>query len=391
MTRVFGTLVVLSLVRVLAVDTTSACSAQPRNQDTTGTPAAKNLEIYFVDVGRGVGNATLLVAPSGETMLLDAGPEYAAPRVLEVLKQAGVKQLDYLVTTHYHADHCGATAALAAQLPIRHYVDHGPSVEVGKSDDWWKQRRGPWFRPGMGQEYDKRYRAYLKARENSRHVVVKPGDLVPIKGLEVRVLCSGGKVLDKPLPGAGQNNPACAEVDRRGDDDAEDAQSIGVLVTLGKFRFVYLGDLTWNMENALFCPVNKVGRVDAYLVTHHAQSFARDMGEYYHGLSACPKSELHGLRPRVAILSLGAAGHRQGTPEAIKTVRASPGLEDVWQTNFIEAGGEREHNSPKDFCASIGGKNQPARYLKLSAAADGSFTMLNSRNNFTRKYPARKE
>jgi hypothetical protein len=209
--------------------------------------------------------------------------------------------------------------------------------------------------------------------------------------VEVRVLCAGGKVLDKPLPGAGQKNPACADVARRADDDAEDAQSIGVRLRLGKFRFVYLGDLTWNLEHDLFCPVNRVGTVDAYLVTHHAQSFARDMGDYYHGLSACPRSEVHGLRPRVAILSLGAAGHRQGTPEAIKTVRSSPGLEDVWQTNWVEAGGEKEHNSPRDFCASVGPMRGPARYIKLSAAADGSFTMLNSRNNFTKKYPPRKE
>ena len=382
MTRLFGAFGTLIVVLALAV---GAGSARP------DTPPAKALDIYFVDIGRGVGNATLIVAPSGESMLLDAGPEHAAGRVLEVMKRAGVKQVDYLVITHYHADHCGATAALAAQVPIRNYVDHGPSVEVGKSDDWWKQRRAPWFRQGMGKEYDRRYNAYLKAREGSRHVVVRPGDTVPLKGVEVRVLCAGGKVLDKPLPGAGQKNPACADVERRADDDAEDAQSIGVRLRLGKFRFVFLGDLTWNIENALFCPVNRVGTVDAYLVTHHAQSFARDMGDYYHGLSACPKSEVQGLRPRVAILSLGAAGHRQGTPEAIKTVRSSPGLEDVWQTNWVEAGGEKEHNSPKDYCASIGPMRGPARYIKLSAAADGSFTMLNSRNNFTKKYPPRKE
>jgi beta-lactamase superfamily II metal-dependent hydrolase len=362
---------------------------RPPGKAAAAAPPGKTLDVYFVHVGRGVGNATLLVAPSGETMLLDAGPEYAAARVLEVLKQAGVKQLDYLGTTHYHADHCGATAALAARLPIRTFVDHGPSVELGKGDDWWQKRRGPWFRKGMGAEYDKRYNAYLKARENSRHRVVRPGDLIPLKGVEVRVLCAGGKVLDRPLPGAGQKNPACAGVARRADDDAEDAQSVGVLVTWGKFRFVYLGDLTWNLENALFCPVNKVGPADAYLVTHHAQSFPREMGDYYHGLSACPKSELHGLRPRVAILSLGAAGHRQGTPEAIQTVRSSPGLEDVWQTSFVEAGGEKGHNSPKDFCASLGAAKEPARHLKLSAAADGSFTMLNSRNNFSKKYPSR--
>jgi beta-lactamase superfamily II metal-dependent hydrolase len=390
MTRVLGAFGIMILILALTVEAGSAWSVQAPEK-APATPPGKTLDIYFVDVGRGVGNATLIVAPSSETMLLDAGPEYAASRVLEVMKQAGVRQVDHLVTSHYHADHCGATAALAARVPIRNYVDHGPSVEYGKDDDWWKERRGPWFRKGIGKEYDKRYKDYLAGRENSRHTVVKAGDTIPLEGVEVRVLCAGGKVLDKPLPGAGQKNPACADVERRADDDAEDAQSIGVRVRWGKFRFVYLGDLTWNLENALFCPVNKVGTVDAYLITHHAQSFPREMGAYYQGLSACPKSEVHGLRPRVAILSLGAAGHRQGTSEAIETVRSSPGLEDVWQTNYIEAGGEKNHNSPKDFCASIGGMKEPARYIKLSASEDGSFTMLNSRNNFSRKNPARKE
>jgi hypothetical protein len=351
----------------------------------------KSLDIYFVDVGRGVGNATLLVAPSGESMLLDAGPPYAARRVLDVLKQAGVKQVDYLVNTHYHNDHYGATAELAAQVPIKNYVDHGENVEFGKSDDWWKQRRGPWFREGMGKQYDDNHKKYLKAREDSRHTIVRPGDAIGIKGIEVRVLCAGGKILSKPLPGAGQPNPAGEGVDKRGDDDAEDAQSIGVLATYGSFRFVYLGDLTWNIAHSLFFPRNRVGTADAYLITHHAQSLPKSMGDYYYGLSSCPKSEVHGLRPRVAILSLGANGHRQGTSEAMENVRSSPGLEDLWQTEFIEAGGEKGHNSPKDFIANIGGKTDAVRFLKLSANSDGSFTMTNSRNGFSKRYPPRKK
>jgi hypothetical protein len=312
-------------------------------------------------------------------------------RVHEVLKKAGLRKLDYLLTTHYHADHFGATAELAGLIPILHFVDHGPSVEVCKSDDWWMKRRGPWAKPGVGQRYDTLYKTYLKSRANARHTVVRAGDVVPVKGIEVRVLCSGGKLLVEPLPGAGEQNPACAGVDRRGDDDAEDAQSIGVLVTFGSFRFVYLGDLTWNLANDLFCPRNRVGTVDAYLVTHHAQSLPRSMGDYYHGLSSCPRSEVHGLRPRVAILSLGALGHKVGTSEAIENVRGSPGLEDLWQTQFIEAGGEKEHNAPKQFIANLGGKNDQVRYLKLSANRDGSFTMLNSRTGFTKHYAPRKK
>jgi hypothetical protein len=351
--------------------------------------AAETLEIYFVDVGGSVGNATVLVSPSGESAVLDAGPPWVGPRVSEMLKQAGRTQLDYLVTTHYHNDHFGATADLADRIPIVNFVDHGESVERGKGDDWWKERRGPWFRVGMGKQYDASYEQYLKACEKGRRLTVRPGDEIPIKGVELRVVCAGGKVIETPLSGAGMPNPACAGVDQRGDDDAEDAQSIGVLVTFGAFRFIYLGDLTWNLANALFCPRNKVGTVDAYLITHHAQSLPATMGPYYHGLSACPKSEVYGLRPRVAILSLGTHGHKVGTSEAMENVRSSPGLEDLWQTQLVTEGGEKGHNSPEQFIANLGTQGPQLRYIKLSASPDGSFTMTNSRNGFHKHYPAR--
>src|SRR5262245_49449156 len=207
--------------------------------------ARKTLDIYFIDVGESVGNATLVVAPSGETMLLDAGPPRMVDRVLDAIKQAGVKRVDYLVTTHYHADHFGGTAELARKIDIVHFVDHGPSVETGKDDEWWKQRRGPWFRPDMGKAYDELFKSYAKARDQGRQSVVRPGDWLPIMGVEVRVVCAAGKVLAKRRPGAGQPSPPGADVAPRAEDDGEDAQSIGVVVSLGSFRFCYLGDLTW--------------------------------------------------------------------------------------------------------------------------------------------------
>jgi glyoxylase-like metal-dependent hydrolase (beta-lactamase superfamily II) len=356
----------------------------------TGLEASETLDIYFIYAGGSAGNATLLVAPSGESMMLDVGPPYTARHVLNALKQAGVSQVDYLVNTHFHDDHFGATAELATKIKVVNFVDHGESVELGKTDDWWKQRRAPWFRPGMGNAYDAKYDAYLKARETGRHIVVQAGDVIPIKGIEARVICAGGKVIPAPLPGAGESIAACAEVERRDDDDCEDAQSIGVVVSYGSFRFAYLGDLTWNVANDLFCPRNRVGAVDAYVITHHAQSFPKSMGDYYYGLSACPRSELAGLRPRVAILSLGAHGHKNGTPDAMETVRTSPRLEDLWQTEYIIEGGEKDHNAPRDMIANTEGQTTPARYfIKLSASLDGSFTMTNGRNGFTKRYPPR--
>src|SRR6478672_11126212 len=173
-----------------------------------GDEKTKTLDIYCIDISASVGNATLIVTPSGETMLLDAGPPRSESRTLDVMKQADVKQIDYLVNTHFCADHFGATAALAEQIPIRHFVDHGRSAEYQRDDEWWKAHRGPWFKTGMGKDKDALYETYLKAAEKGRRIEVKAGDTVPVKGLDVRVLCANGKVLAEPLPGAGQPNPA---------------------------------------------------------------------------------------------------------------------------------------------------------------------------------------
>ncbi len=169
--------------------------------------ASDSLDIYFIYAGGSAGNATLLVAPSGETMMLDVGLPGTMRHVLDALKQAGASQVDYLVSTHYHSDHFAAAAPLSERVKVVHFVDHGDSVEHGKGDDWWKQRRAPWFRPGMGTMYDTMYESYLKARDTGRHIVVGPGDAIPIKGIEARVVCAGGKVLSGPCRAPARRTP----------------------------------------------------------------------------------------------------------------------------------------------------------------------------------------
>ena len=216
------------------------------------------------------------------------------------------------------------------------------------------------------------------------------GDVIPLTGIEMKVVCAGAKVIAEPLAGAGEANPYCAGIERRGDDDAEDAQSVGVRVQYGAFKFLFLGDLSWNLELDLFCPRNRVGTVDAYLITHHAQSFDDTRGAYWYGLSAAPKAEVHALRPRVAFLSLGSSGHPKGDSKAMEMVLSSPGFEDLWQTDLVRAGGESKHNAPEQFIANLKDEPKPAlQYIKLSASPDGSFSMTNSRTGFTKRYPPR--
>jgi competence protein ComEC len=350
--------------------------------------AAQPATFYLVDIGHG--NVAFVISPSGEIMLLDCGPRRAVDRIHAFMQQNNLPKIDYLVVSHFEDDHMGAAPELSKKVQILNWVDHGECVTYHKTDEWWKQRRGPWARVGMGQAFDKTWDVFTEARSKSHHIPVKPGDKVPIKGLDVVVVTAGGHELTKPLPGAGKPNPACSQVDKLAEDDAEDGQSVGVVVANGKFRFTYLGDLTWNSSTRLFCPGNKVGTVDAYLVTHHAQSMSNELGDYYAGLSCCSIAEVQGLHPRVGWLSMGKEGHGKGTPNAIKTVLAMQGM-DLWQTEKITGGGEAGFNSKDDFIANIGGeRSEQVPYLKMVANPDGSFTVSNSRNGFSKSYPPHK-
>jgi beta-lactamase superfamily II metal-dependent hydrolase len=316
-------------------------------------PAAKNLEVYSIDVEGG--QATLLVSPSGESMLVDTGwaghNRRDADRILAAAKLAGVKKIDYLVTTHYHSDHVGGVPQLAEKIPIRNFVDHGASTETGK-------------------DADVLFNAYAAFRDKGTHLQVKPGDTIPIKGLDVRVLSSGGDVIPAPLPGAGQPNPECSSFERHEVDTSENARSVGILISYGDFRMIDLGDLTWNKEFDLVCPANKIGAVDVYLVSHHGMN-----------MSGSPQF-VHALHPRVAIMNNGA--RKGGSPEIWQTIHDTPGLLDLWQLHFAVPGG-KEHNSSDTVIANLD-EICEGKWIRLTAQKDGSFSVYNSRNKYEKSY-----
>ena len=337
------------LLLLLASLTLGARASRPLLDGSVGGA----FDVYFIDVEGG--QATLMVSPSGQSLLVDTGwPGFSgrdANRIAATAKAAGVKRIDYLVITHYHLDHVGGVPELARRIPIVHFVDHGSSVETDKS----------------GSEL---FAAYRKARRRGRHIVAKPGDRIPIRGLDVEVLTAAGKRIGAPLEGAGAENPYCAETKLREADPSENAQSVGILVRFGSFRLIDLGDLTWNKEYELGCPRNLVGKVDVYVVSHHGMS-----------LSGSP-ALVHGLAPRVAIMDNGA--HKGGSPEAWQTIRSSPGLEDIWQLHYaIEAG--KPNNAPDEFIANPE-ENCKGYGLRLSANSDGSFTVTNARNAYSKNY-----
>jgi competence protein ComEC len=322
-------------------------------------PAArggKALEIYFIDVEGG--QSTLIVDPQGESLLIDTGWDdfhgRDANRIMAAAKDAGIDHIDDLVITHYHADHVGGIAQLASRIKIDNFFDHGPTIE----DDTRAN-----------------YATYKKIAAQSDRVV-KPGDQIPLRGIRVQVLTSAGEDITKPLPGAGQLNPWCASEPKALPDKSENAQSVGMLITFGKFRFIDLGDLTNQKELGLVCPNNLIGTVDLYLVTHHGAAHPGT------GDSSNAPAIVYALHPRVAVMDNGAI--KGGHPLTWQTVHDSPGLEDFWQLHYSMAGAEK-HNVPEPFIANAGG-NDEGYYIKVSAEPNAVFTVRNERNGYSKTY-----
>jgi beta-lactamase superfamily II metal-dependent hydrolase len=366
----------LRLAAAVAAVSTVLLSAQTKN--------SKTLDIYLIDVEGG--NSTLFVPPSGESMLIDTGNGGAAAsrdadRIMAAVKDAGITQIDHLITTHYHGDHFGGMAEVASRIPIREYIDHGANVQPGGPVDEFMQKTYP----GL----------YAKAK----HTVVKPGDRIAIAGLEWRIVASAGEVLKTPVPGAGKPNPYCADFKPQDVDKTENAQSVGSHVVFGKFRVVHMGDLTVNKEFDLMCPNNRLGTVDLWVVSHHGQPISNSA------------VLVHALQPRVAILNNGT--RKGGQPDAMKVIHSSPGLEDLWQIHFSLLSGQ-EYTVPGMFIANTVDEqpaampiaavaapapgpgaapppshNGRAYWIKVSAQPDGSFTVTNARNGFSKTYKAR--
>ena len=347
------------------------------------TRTAKTLDIYLVDVEGG--NSTLFVSPSCESLLIDTGNGGAAAsrdadRIMAAVKDSGVKQIDHLITTHWHGDHFGGMEEFARRIPIREFIDHGPNVQPAQAADDFIQK----VYPGL----------YGKAK----HTIVKPGDKIPVAGLDVRVVASASEVLKTPLPGAGKPNPYCATFKPQEIDKTENAQSVASHITFGKFRMVHLGDLTVMREFDLMCPVNRLGTVDLFVVSHHGQPISNS------------EVLVHAIQPRVAILNNGT--RKGGQPEAMKVLFSSPGLEDLWQLHFSLLSGQ-EYTVPGMFIANTVDDQPPAmpiaataapqpgpgaapapvhngaaHWIKVSAQQDGSFSVTNGRNGFSKTYKA---
>jgi competence protein ComEC len=343
------------------------------------------LDIYVVDVEGG--NATLFVAPSGQSLLIDTGnvgPQASvrdAERIMDAARDARLTQIDHLITTHWHGDHYGGLTELAKRIPIRDFIDHGPNVQPNPDVD------------------DFLAKVYPTLYADAKHTVAKAGDKIAVAGLDIEVVTSAGETIKAALPGGGGPNPYCASF-KPGTNNAEDPMSVGIAVAFGKFRTIHVGDLTKNKEFELMCPTNRIGAVDVFLGLHHGVD------------SSNSEVMIHATNPRVAIMNNGT--RKGGPPEVMKVIHTSPGLEDLWQIHFSQLSGQ-EYTVPGMFIANLldepsaampvapiaaptPGPNTPpppahngqAFWIKVSAQPDGAFTVINVRNGFSKTYAAGK-
>jgi competence protein ComEC len=324
----------------------------------TAQAATPDLRVYFIDVEGG--QSTLFVTPTGESLLIDTGwpgnNGRDADRIVAAAKSAGISKIDYLLLTHYHVDHTGGVPQLADRIPVGTFIDHGANIET----------TGPTAK--IYADYQQ-----VLASGKSKHMVARPGDVLPITGMKVTVISSDGNAIDHSLPGGGETNQYCNTAEDKPHDATENSHSLGVLIDFGKLKILDLGDLTWDKEMAFMCPVNRLGHVDILVVSHH-------------GLNASSSHALvDGVHPRVAIMNNGAT--KGGSPQVIDEVLKSPGLETLWQLHYSEQGAA-EHNTATEYIANPHGPDQGS-YFMLTASAKGSFTIYNSGTKQTKDYAAK--
>jgi beta-lactamase superfamily II metal-dependent hydrolase len=364
-------------------------------QVRTGT-----LSIYYVDTEGG--QSTLFVGPSGESLLVDTGNpgDRDLGRIREAMRTAGVTRIDHLWTTHYHGDHVGALLELAKQVPIGHFYDHG--------------------KPHANDRIvSAQFMSSYEALTSGKRTIVKPGDKVRMQGLDVTTVASANQFIRRNLPGGGSRNESCAGVkpkDENAYPDPDNGDSAGFVLTYGDFRTIDLGDLTWNGELDMMCPTNRIGTVDLYLTSHH-------------GLEKSGSPALvQALRPRVVVMNNGT--RKGGTSEAFAVLQETAGIEDLWQLHWSYNVGLE--NAPARFIANVdepaiiagvlttlpptpgapparagggpggpGGQGRgpggpgaaahtPAHLIQVTALEDGTFTVTNTRNGFSKTYQPRR-
>jgi competence protein ComEC len=355
-----------------------AASALPFSSMRAATPS-KDLRIAMVDVEGGA--AMLFVTPEGKSLLIDTGwapglggPRRApgtppaapgpssADRIAAAAASLGVTKIDYLLITHYHLDHLGGLQALLAKLPVGTFIDHGPNREELPPNA--NPRFSAMAPAGL-------YPNLTAAYSGHEHITAEVGQKLDIGSMHLEFVTSDGKEISSPLPGAGQPNPACANVapmDQNGGE--ENVRSVGTAITFGTTRILDLGDLTWNKEIELLCPTNKIGKVDLYMVTGHGM-----------GLSSSPPTVA--LSPVVALMQNGPT--KGGDEAVLKTLQSIPGMALWMEHRSVRY---PDLNGDQNYIANLEATPDEGYPVTVDITPGGAITVTNGRNQFSKTYKA---
>jgi competence protein ComEC len=346
--------------------------------------AERGLSITFVDVEGGA--ATLLVTPGGESVLIDSGfpGERDAARIEKAMADAGLTRIDHFIVTHWHIDHVGGIGPLSEKVPVAHHYHRGlpPAPKDGGTDL-------------------KLVEVYQKVSGGKARVLI-PGEEVPLRpsaGLPLSLRClvarsrvegeaaeSGAPPVGAPPVGAPPvgappvsatpiSEPrACTLHPAQPADTTDNVKSLGFLLRYGEFRFLDLGDLTWNIEHALVCPKNLIGKVDVYQVTHHGNDSSNN------------PALLKAVSPRVAVVNNGP--RKGGSKRVFTSLKSMEGLEAVFQLHRnVETGDDA--NAPAEFIANQA-ESCSGEPVSVTVAPDSkSYTVLVGRSGLKRTFKTR--
>jgi competence protein ComEC len=322
----------------------------------------RGLDIYFVDTEGGA--ATLIVTPAGEATLIDSGNPGGrdAGRIHRVATQAAhLKHIDNIICTHWHLDHYGGHGPLAKLMPIKRFFDRGHPGESNDDPD----------------NFPKLYAAYKDAC-GGKSTELTAGEVLGLKqagGPKVELKCiiaSGVPIPDKP---SAPVNPFAKGFKPLDPDPSDNAKSLGFVLSFGGWRFLDLGDLTWNTEEKLVEPTNKIGLIDVYQTTHHGLEISNN--------PVLVKS----VQPRVAIFNNGP--RKGGHPDVTKTLLAIPGIQGIWQVHRNVMVGA-DLNTKPSMIANMD-ENCKGEFIKLSVAPDAkSYTVQIGEHGKPVRYSTRK-
>jgi len=357
-----------AVILTLAVSSGALAQTNPAPRAQSG-----KLSMYWIDTEGGA--ATLIVSPSGESLLIDTGypdDDRDAKRIFAAAKQAGLDHIDHLVISHWHRDHEGGLAAFAKMMPIGKFYDHGDSVspeDQTRLDDY-------------------------KAVAGSKRVIVKPGDKIAMKDLDVLVVSSDQKLLANPVNGGGPN-ALCTNAQRMAAAAPENLRTVGLLLSYNKFTYLNLIDLDWYKDMELACPINKVGKVTLYQTSRHGG--LDDAGSPPFLGAIAPQVIVVNNGPRKGLGQTDDRAKPIADPQAVPYEKNSylrmaklPGVEGIWQQHLSLIDKDRNHNTAEDMIANFEETAEcKGNWISASVAPDGKFTVTNGRNGFSKSYAAR--